>query len=320
MKDCKIVLDAMGSDGGVFATVKGAAMALKERADLSLLIVGDEEKINEILKTEGADTDRVEVLCASEVITNYDSPAEALFTKRDSSLVRALGALAEREDLVGLVNAGSTGALIAGAMRFLPSKERKRPALAVLLPAKKGGYVCLVDAGATVDCTPEMILHFAKLGVGFMKDMYGIESPRVGLLSNGKESTKGNRVVKDAHQLLLSCAEINFVGNMEGTDALSGDCDVLACDGFSGNQVLKVTEATAQRIIGDIVKIAKSRGKSEYMELVGELVKKYDFGSLSGGIILGVSKPVIKAHGSSDPEGIKNVIFMMHSLSKNRLG
>ncbi|MBQ8879362.1 MAG: phosphate acyltransferase PlsX [Clostridia bacterium] len=318
MKKYKVVLDCMGSDKGVEMMVRGASLALSEREELELMLVGDGEAIVEAVKREEIDPSRVEIVSTSEVITNYDSPAEALFTKRNSSLVVALSALAKREDLVGLVNAGSTGALIAGAMMHLSLETRVRPALAALLPAERGGFVCLVDTGATIDCGPETLAHFARLGSDFMRDMYGIENPRVGLLSNGKESTKGNKAVKAAHAILAEDDRISFVGNIEGTNALSGDCDVLACDGFAGNQVLKVTEGTARRIITDIVKIAKSEGREEYMALAGQLMKRYDFNSLGGGIILGVRKPVIKAHGASNEQSIKNVIHMILNLAANK--
>ena len=318
MKKYKVVIDVMGSDAGAATVVKGAKLAMDKREELEVLLVGDEGEILAALSECGADASRVEIMHAEEVITNYDSPATALFEKTNSSLVKALSALSERDDLVGMVNAGSTGALIAGAMRYLSTPERVRPALAAVLPAEKGGFVCLVDTGATIDCNAQTLLHFAKLGSAFMRDMYKIDSPKVGLLSNGKEETKGNKVVKEAHGLLKECAELNFVGNIEGTNALSGDCEVLVCDGFAGNQVLKVTEGTARRIITDIVKLAKKSGKEEYMAIVGYLMELYDFNSLGGGIILGIRKPVIKAHGASNEKSIMNVTDMILNLAENK--
>lgn len=318
MKKYKVVLDVMGSDKGPEMMMRGALMALDKYEELELLLVGDENIINSTAKEISLPMDRVEILEASEVITNYDSPAVALFQKTNSSLVRALGALASRDDLVGLVNAGSTGALLAGTVRYLSREDRVRPALSATLPAERGGFVSIVDTGATIDCTAGMLLHFAKLGSQFMKDMYGIENVRVGLLSNGSEESKGNKVVKEAHALLKECEQINFVGNIEGTNALSGDCDVLVCDGFAGNQVLKVTEGTARRIITDIVKIAKKTGKAEYMALVSELMEKYDFNSLGGGIILGAKKTVVKAHGAANENSIVSTIGIVLNLAKNK--
>ena len=314
----KIAIDVMGSDKGAEMMVGGAALALSEHENLSVCLIGDESVIRPECERLGMPSDRVEIIHASEVITNYDSPATALFEKRDSSLVRALEVTSERDDIVGLINAGSTGALIAGAVRYLSTPDRVRPALAAVLPSADGGFTCLVDTGATIDCPASTLVHFARLGTKFMKELYRLDDVRVALLSNGAEPTKGNKVVKEAHALLAECEDIHFVGNVEGTNALSGSCDVLVCDGFAGNQVLKVTEGTARRIITDIVKYAKMSGKSEYMELVGHLMALYDFNSLGGGIILGTKKPVIKAHGAANEQSIKNVASMILNIAQNK--
>ncbi len=314
----KVAIDVMGSDKGPEMMIKGAKMALDAHEDLALCLVGDEDVIRRECEALGVDEKRVEIIGATDVITNYDSPATALFQKPESSLVKALCAVSEREDIVGLINAGSTGALIAGSMRFLSTPDRVRPALAAVLPAADGGFTCLVDTGATIDCGANTLVHFARLGSAFMKDLYKLESPRVALLSNGAEPTKGNKVVKEAHALLAECADLNFVGNVEGTNALSGSCDVLVCDGFAGNQVLKVTEGIATRIITDIVKYVKQTGKNEYMELVGHLMAKYDLNSLGGGIILGTKKPVIKAHGAANEVSVMNVVGMLLNIAQNK--
>lgn len=308
----------MGSDKGAEMMVRGAVMALDKHPSLAVCLVGDEAAIRAELGKLTYPEDRVEIIHASEVITNYDSPATALFAKTDSSLVKALSAVAERDDLVGLINAGSTGALIAGAMRFLPTADRVRPALAAVLPAANGGFTCLVDTGATIDCGANTLLHFARLGTDFMRTLYKIDSPKVGLLSNGAEPTKGNKVVKEAHLLLKDAEGINFVGNIEGTGALSGDCDVLVCDGFAGNQVLKVTEGIAKRLITDIVKYAKKTGEENIMKLVGHLMAVYDFNSLGGGVILGVRKPVIKAHGAANEASIVSTAGMLLNIAANK--
>ncbi|MBQ9071237.1 MAG: phosphate acyltransferase [Clostridia bacterium] len=314
----KIVIDTKGADKGPEMIIRGALLALDKYPELSVLLVGDSELISEECKKQGAPIERIEILEAPGTITNYDSPAAALFEKTDSSLVRALEALSAREDLVGLINAGSTGALIAGSMRYLSGKERVRPALAAVLPASNGGFTCLVDTGATIDCPASTLLHFARLGRDFMKNLYRIDNPRVGLLSNGAEPTKGNKVVKEAHVLLNEAEDINFVGNIEGNGALSGDCDVLVCDGFAGNQVLKVTEGIAKRIITDIVKYSKKTGDESLMKLVGYLMGIYDFNSLGGGIILGTSKPVIKAHGAANEQSIVSTAGILLNLAENK--
>ena len=318
MEYIKIAIDTKGADKGSAEILKGAAAALEAHPALSLLLVGNSAEIAEACATLGIAGERVEILDAPDEITNYDNPAAAVFGKPDSSMMRALATLAERDDLFGMITAGNTGALITGAIRYLSGKERVRPALAAVLPAANDGFTCLVDTGATVDCTPPILLHFARLGADLMQRMYGITAPRIGLLSNGAEETKGNKLVKETHALLKEAADLHFIGNVEGNTALSGDCDVLVCDGFAGNQVLKVTEGTATRIITDIVKYGKRTGKPEIMQLVGHLMGVYDIASLGGGIILGCAKPVIKTRGSAGAEAIVNTAGMLLNMAENK--
>ena len=314
----KIVIDTKGSDKGRETVVKGAVKALRTHENLAIVLVGDKTLIEADLCEAQDLSSRIEIIDAPDEITNYDSPAAALFTKPNSSLVRSLEALSERDDLCGLITAGNTGATIAGSIRYLSTEDRVRPALAAVLPAENGSFTCLVDTGATVDCPASTLLHFARLGSDFMRDMYKIEAPRVALLSNGAEETKGNKVVKEAHAMLKSEEGINFIGNVEGSNALTGVCDVVVCDGFAGNQVLKVTEGMARRIITDIVKYAKKTQNAEMMKLVGHLMSMYDISSLGGGIILGIRKPIIKARGSSGEDAIVNISRMLINLAENK--
>ncbi len=311
-----VIIDTQGSDNGPETIARGAAFALDKYPDLKLVLVGVESELRTYMNA--ADANRVSYINATDVITNYDNPAMAVFTKKESSLVKALEALAERDDCIGLVNAGSTGALLAGSLRYLATEDLQRPALAAVMPAESGGYTCLVDTGATVDCTPTQLVHFAHLGKKFMQDMYGVQNPRIGLLSNGKEESKGNKLVKEAHLLLKADEELNFVGNIEGNIALSGECDVLVCDGFAGNQILKNTEGVAKRIIKDIVRYAKKTGNDGVMPLVSHLMSLYDFNSLGGGIILGTRKPIIKAHGAANEQSIISTVAMLLNLAKNK--
>ena len=318
MAEYKIAIDVMGSDNGPALMVEGAVKALAENGDLGVVLFGDEKIINKKLNELECDMSRIEVVNATEVITNYDNPMEAIFKKSDSSLVKALIATGEREDIVGLINAGSTGALIAGSLRYVPAKTLRRPALAAILPAEKGGFICLVDTGANIDCNAHQLVDFAHMGSDFMREYYNIESPRIGLLSNGAEETKGNKLVKETHSLLKEDKELNFVGNIEGNNALTGDCDVLVCDGFAGNQVFKNSEGIARRIITDIVKYAKMTGNPEIMKLVRHLMGIYDFNSLGGAIILGAGKPILKARGSANADSIMNTSAMLLNIAKNR--
>lgn len=314
----KIVIDTKGSDNGAAVMIKGACEALKEFDNLSVMLVGDKDYIENECKNLDMPLDRIEIADAPQEITNYDNPADALYNKTDSSMLVALSEMSKREDLYGLLCAGNTGILLTGAMRYLSGKNRVRPALAAVLPAQNGSFVCLVDTGATIDCTPPVLHHFAKLGSDFMRDMYGIENPKIGLLSNGAESSKGNKLVKETHPLLAEDATLNFVGNIEGNNALSGDCDVLVCDGFAGNQVLKVTEGTATRIITDIMKYAHRTNCKEIFELGSHLMSVYDIGSLGGGNILGVSKPIIKLRGNATEKAVVNTTRMLLNMANNQ--
>ena len=319
MDVCKIVIDVKGSDKGAEEVIKGAFLALEKNPSLEILLAGDREELTAALEGQSADiARRVEILDAPDTVTNYDDPSVAVFKKTESSMMKSLAALSERDELFGMITAGNTGALIAGSLRFLSTPERVRPCLAAVLPAADGSFTCLVDTGATIDCTPSMLLHFARLGSELMRKMYGIEAPRVGLLSNGAEPTKGNKLVKEAHLLLKEAEELNFVGNVEGNSALSGVCDVLVCDGFAGNQVLKVSEGMATRLITDMVRYAKKTGSQEIMGLVGHLMGVYDFSSLGGGIILGCKKPVIKTRGSSGAEAVANTAAMLMNMASNK--
>ena len=314
----KIVIDTKGGDKGPSAMVLGAKIALEKYKNLAVVLAGDEEYIKSECEKIGMPMDRVEILDAPDGITNYDSPTEAIFNKTESSMLKGLRALAERDDLFGLITTGNTGVLLTGAMRYLSGKDRVRPALAAVLPAQNGGFTCIVDTGATVDCTAGMLHHFAHLGSKFMRETYAIESPKVGLLSNGAEKGKGNKLVKETYPLLEADETINFVGNIEGNVALSGDCDVLVCDGFAGNQVMKVTEGIAARIITDIMKYAYKNNNEDIKKLAFHLMSVYDISALGGGIILGTQKPVIKARGNASETTVINTAKMLLNMAENR--
>ena len=312
MSQYKIVVDALGSDKGPEAVTLGAALTLKEFPDLSITLVGPEELIKEKAKELEIDTSRLKIINATETITNYENPYTGIMNKPNASLILAMKEVGkEEENYVGMISAGNTGAILMGSFRFLSDENKTRPCISGLLPNAKGSFTCLVDAGATIDCTSSQLHSFAHLGSDLMRKMYQIENPRVGLLSNGAEPTKGNHLVKETYPILEADKGLNFVGNIEGNKALSGDCDVLVCDGFAGNQILKSTEGATKLLITDIVKLSKKKNKPEYMEVVDYLLKSYDLGSLGGGILLGTKKIIIKAHGNSDERAIVNISRML---------
>ena len=317
MEQYKIVIDTLGSDKGPEAVILGASLALKENPDLFVTLVGPEDLINSKIKELEMDASRVKIINANETITNYENPYTGIMNKHDASLVLAMKEVGdEEENYAGMITAGSSGAILMGSFRYLSDEVKTRPCMAALLPNEAGSYTCLVDTGATIDCTSSQLHQFAHLGSKLMKKMYGIESPKVGLLSNGAEPTKGNHLVKETFPILAEDKELNFVGNIEGNMALSGECDVLVCDGFAGNQVLKNTEGMAKRLIKDIVILSKKRNKPEFMEVAQYLMKTYDISALGGGMVLGSRKLIIKARGNSDERAILNISKMLINYAK----
>ena len=311
-KQYKIVIDALGSDKGPEAIILGVSMALKEFPNLSITLVGPEGLINEKIKELGIDQSRLKIIPAEETITNYENPYTGIMNKPQASLVQAMKEVGkDDEDYAGMITAGSSGAILMGSFRFLADENKTRPCMAAILPNGKGSYTALVDTGATIDCSSSQLHSFAKLGSDLMRRMYQIENPRVGLLSNGAEPTKGNHLVKETFPILQEDKEINFVGNIEGNNTLTGDVDVIVCDGFAGNQVLKNVEGMAKRIITDIVVLSKKRNRPEFMEVAQYLMKSYDISALGGGIVLGTRKLVIKARGNSDERAIVNLSRMI---------
>ena len=258
MENYKIVVDTLGSDKGPEAIILGASLALKEYSNLSITLVGPEELINTKIKEFEIDTTRLKVINATETITNYENPYTGIMNKPNASLVLAMKEVGkEEENYAGMITAGNSGAILMGSFRYLSDENKTRPCMAAVLPNGTGGYTCLVDTGATIDCTSGQLHQFAHLGSDLMKKLYKIDAPKVALLSNGAESTKGNHLVKETFPILEADKEINFIGNIEGNQTLTGEADVIVCDGFAGNQVLKNIEGVAKRLITDIVIYSK---------------------------------------------------------------
>ena len=244
----RVIMDAFGGDNAPAAVVEGAVKALSRFDDVSIILCGREDAIREELKKHRYDAARMSVLHAADVIDCHDSPTLAIKRKKDSSLVKALEAVAAGE-ADAIVSAGSTGALLTGATLIVRRiRGVKRPALASLLPTRTGGWLMLIDCGANADCKPQYLQQFAVMASAYMQGVMGIKSPRVGLLNNGAEAEKGNELTKAVYPLLEE-APVNFVGNCEAREILSGDYDVLVCDGFSGNVVLKYTEGLSATIL-----------------------------------------------------------------------
>ena len=305
----KIVVDGFGGDNAPEAIVEGVVKALKDYSDVEIVLTGHEDKLKELMA--GREEGRVEYIDASEIITNDDVPTEAIRAKKDSSLVKALDYLKQNEECVGLVSAGSTGAVLTGAtVRVGRIRGITRPALCPILPTITGGKVLLIDCGANVDSKAPMLLQFAIMGASYAKAVLGVENPRVALLSNGTEDKKGNELVHETFALLKECESINFVGNMEAREILSGDYDVVVSDGFAGNVALKSCEGTAVSVFKLLKKGIMNgglRAKLGYIFLkpvLKGLKKNLDYSESGGAAFLGVIKPVIKSHGSSEAKSI----------------
>ena len=308
----KIIVDAMGGDNAPDEIVLGAINASVE-SSVGIILVGREDDVLLALGRAGVKglPDGIEVVNATEVIEIDEDPATAIRLKKDSSLTVGLTLLRDgRGD--ALVSAGSTGALLSGATLIVKRvRGLRRAALAPYIPNTAGGFI-LIDCGANAECTSEYLMQFAYMGSFYAEDLLNVKSPRVGLLNIGAESTKGTELQLETYKLLEN-TDLNFVGNVESKDAMNGACDVLVCDGFTGNIFLKAVEGTASLIMSEIKSVYKS---SPLTYLSAIFVKKKLKGlknkmnpdSTGGTALLGISKPVIKAHGSSNANAIQNAI------------
>ena len=320
MENAKILIDVFGCDNPS-AMIEGLAKAINEVEGVSLVAVGDKEYIEKTLDGKEFDRTRLEILDAKEIITNEDSPVEAIRQKKNSSLVVGYTALKNREDLPIMITAGNTGAVIAGAILVLGRESREdRPFLTTFLPNDKGSFTCLADCGANVDCRPEHLMTFAKYSVEYMSKVFKIDNPKVGLLSVGTEDKKGNVLTKSTFALLKE-SNLNFCGNVEGKTVLSGDCDVIVSDGFDGNVLLKSIEGTAKSVIKRMVELLKKNSNGADMTFVkksiAELMQTLDFNSLGGAMLLGVKKPIVKAHGSANSDTVVNTVKQAINIVKS---
>lgn len=317
----KVVVDAFGGDNAPLEVVEGAVMAVKQNKDFTVVLTGDETKIREILKDR---TERIEIVDAKDVITNDDVPTLAIRQKKDSSMVRAFDLLKENDDVVGLVSAGSTGAVLSGViMKIGRIKGISRPALCPILPTVVDGRsVVICDCGANVDCKSENLLHFAIMASVFYSITNGVENPRVALLNNGAEEHKGNELTKTTYPLMKTLP-INFVGNVEAREVMSGNVDVIVTDGFAGNVLLKSVEGTAKAMS----QMLKKDAKKNVFHMLGALMmgkfnglkNKMDMDKYGGAPFLGCKKLVVKTHGSANRENFKNTILQVVKLYENKM-
>lgn len=309
----RIILDGMGGDNAPLEIVKGAVEA-SSKIDHQIVIVGREDEINAELAKYNYDESKIQVVHTSEVIENEDSPVKAIRRKTDSSMVKGLTMLKDGEgDL--FISAGNTGAYMAGSLLILgriPGVDR--PAIASIYPIAGGALPSIiVDAGANSECRPSNLLEFAIMGSLYMEKVMDRKNASVGLVNLGIEENKGTTVTKAAHKLLKE-ADINFIGNVEARDVPKGACDVIVCDGFTGNIILKLTEGFAWNLLKTMKKkftdgISAKMGAVLLAGKVKEIKDEFDYSEYGGAPILGVNGHVLKIHGSSGSAAVKNAII-----------
>lgn len=322
----KIAVDCFGGDKSPEANIDGSLAALESFSDLSLVLVGDESVIRSKLEGRSYDSSRIEILHAPDVISCDEKPTDAIRLKRESSMVKAVRLLRDDDSVNGMVSIGSTGALVAAALTRVGRLEGViRPAFCPILPTMDGGLVGICDSGANVEVTADHLRQFAIMASLYMQNVYGIDNPRVALLNVGTEAGKGDTIRQQAYELLQQTENINFVGNMESRDLLSGKYDVVVCDGFSGNVLVKTTEGTALELLK---KLKKEIFKKTIYKLGAALMKGMftgfknfmDYQNYGGSVLLGTSKVVVKGHGSSKAVAVQKSIEQAYRAELGELG
>ncbi len=312
----RIAVDGYGGDYSPTEVVKGVLAALEADKEIEILLTGKAEELSRL----AGEQDRLIIRDAREVISCDETPTVAVRTKKDSSLVVALDAVKDGE-ADGLVSAGSTGAVLIGAtLKIGRVKGVERPALAPALPTVTGGNVILCDCGANVDCKPTYLVGFARMASAYQKGVFGVADPRVGLLNNGAEESKGNAFSVECHQLLKEAKGIRFIGNVEARDILSGEVDVVVADGFDGNIALKSAEGTANAVLSLLKQgiygggLRAKLGALLLKPVFKGLKHTLDYNEHGGAAFLGLKKPVVKAHGSSKAKSILGAILQVRDM------
>lgn len=314
----KIVIDVNGADAGLLPVVAGTARALKQGVEFIPVLVGPAEELEAMLAAQGISKDQYELVDAADVVTNDDPPTCVFAGKEESSLVKAYQRLKVDESCCAMVSAGSTGALLVGSicrLGLLPGL--KFPVLGSALPCGPEHMVCLVDCGANVECTSADLVRFAKMGEVFSRCHCGIETPRVGLMSVGREEGKGTALTREAYEK-LKALPLNFVGNLEGSDLVSGYADVIVTDGFSGNILLKSTEAAGKLAMDIIATAGCDADPALIARLQQAIFKKLEFNSQGAATFLGPKKIVVKMHGCANEDTI--VAAICHALHLDSTG
>ena len=321
----KILVDCFGGDHCPEAPVNGALAALRANPDLQLLLTGDETLLKKELEGKEYDAARLEIIHAPEVIGCDEKPTDVVRLKRNSSMMKAIILLRDRDDIAAMVSTGSTGALVTGALvRLGRIPGVIRPAFCPILPTMNGGIVGICDSGANVEVTSAHLRQFAIMASLYLENVYGIKKPRTALLNVGKEAEKGDDLRREAYKLLQETESLHFVGNMESRDLLSGNYDVVVADGFSGNVLVKATEGTALELLKKIKKDIYSRTLYKMGALLMSRMFKEEkafmnYQNYGGSVLLGTSKVVVKGHGSSKAVAVEKCIEQAYKMEVSRL-
>lgn len=321
----KIIVDCFGGDHCPQAPVEGALAALAKNPDLYVLLTGDEAILRKELEGKAYDASRLEIVHAPEVIGCDEKPTDVVRLKRNSSMMKAIILLRDRDDIAALVSTGSTGALVTGALvRLGRIPGVIRPAFCPLLPTMDGGIVGICDSGANPEATAVHLRQFAIMASLYLENVYGVKQPRTALLNVGREPEKGDDIRREAYRLLQETPSVHFVGNMESRDLLSGAYDLVVADGFSGNVLVKTTEGTAIELLKKLKKDIYSR---TLYKLGALLMKKMfleekefmNYQNYGGSVLLGTDKVVVKGHGSSKAVAVEKCIEQAFRMETSRL-
>ena len=321
----KILIDCFGGDHCPEAPVEGALAALAKNPELYVMLCGDEAILQKELEGKTYDKSRVEIVHAPEVIGCDEKPTDVVRLKRNSSMMKAIILLRDRDDISAMVSTGSTGALVTGALvRLGRIPGVIRPAFCPILPTMDGGIVGICDSGANVEVTPAHLRQFAIMASLYMENVYGVEKPRVALLNVGKEAEKGDETRQEAYKLLEETEGLNFVGNMESRDLLSGNYNVVVADGFSGNVLVKTTEGTALELLKKLKKEIFSRtlykiGALLMKKMFADMKEFMNYQNYGGSVLLGTSKVVVKGHGSSKAVAVEKCIEQAYRMEVSKL-
>lgn len=318
-----VAVDAMGGDNAPVEIIKGACDALNENKSIKVVLTGKEDVIRSELQKYSYDESRMEIVNATEVIETAEPPVLAIRKKKDSSIVKALHLVKEGK-CDAFVSAGSSGAVLVGGQLIVGRiRGIERPPLAPLIPTDKGAAL-LIDCGANVDARPSHLVQFAQMGSIYMENVVGIKNPRVAIVNIGAEEEKGNALVKETFPLLKNCPEINFIGSIEARDIPAGYADVIVCEAFVGNVILKLYEGVGGTLLNRIKKTMMSSLKTKIGALLikGALkttLKDFDLSQYGGAPLLGCNGLVVKTHGSSKAIEIKNSILQCVSFKEQRI-